>query len=762
MRYGVGVLALMTMAMAAGPAAAGAPVRVRSFLDGADLTAVTRVEPVDGATTAAARRGGEEDGWTPEPRRLAAPGHLPLVTRLPVGELAARVTVWLDPLPELAAAQEQRVRERVPGGFGALYGWVYDRASGRPLEGAVVALEGTGVSVRTGADGGYLLLYPLGPEGPDGLPPADTLTIRAPGHRTLEVHGVLLLDALQRRIEDLTPGRGRRVVDETPEALRPERQGEHQTAPAPDEGRRPPEGPAVPPLPAGLAARLGVRAATLAPVLAPPSTIRVGTSCRGTRCDAVSVMSLESYVAAGLDEEWIASWGQHALRAGAVAYRSYGAWYVAHPLSSRYDICSTTSCQVFAPDVVTATRTAGNATAGFLLERGGAVFRAEFSAENNSWNDPYDGLRCVNSDLSCGDGRAGSPAAGWPCLDDPVCAGHGCFGHGRGMCQWGTSRWAARGKLWRWIADHYYNAGGAGSGQRTAVLASPVRLDGFSPVPATVAPGGTFAIRVDATDLAGLGHDRILVGASLRGAGGGWISDPPHDATVSLVPGSNTVSRQFTVPAGAAPGVYDLAVSLFLDVNEDGAISGDDLVLGFAIHQGAVTVAAAARDVLDDGDFEGGRYGSPGYGSSGTAGPWRWTSSGGIDPITQDAGKARGGSWLAWLNGYGQWETDTVEQTVTLPSGAGSATLVVHVRVVTAETTTRTAYDTLKVQVVDGSGAATTLTTVSNLDASSGYRELALDVTPWLGSTVTVRFLGREDGSLATSFYLDDLALEVR
>ena len=42
----------------------------------------------------------------------------------------------------------------------------------------------------------------------------------------------------------------------------------------------------------------------------------------------------------------------------------------------------------------------------------------------------------------CGDGFAGSPSTGWPCIADLVDGGHGCFGHGRGMCQCGTHAWS--------------------------------------------------------------------------------------------------------------------------------------------------------------------------------------------------------------------------------------------------------------------------------------------------------------------------------
>ncbi|MGD5980656.1 SpoIID/LytB domain-containing protein, partial [Xanthomonas citri pv. citri] len=80
---------------------------------------------------------------------------------------------------------------------------------------------------------------------------------------------------------------------------------------------------------AGQAMRAGqtlAAAQVSATAVSVPSSIRVGTSCSGRSCSGVSVYSLEDYVAKGLDEEWIPSWHAQSLAAGAVAYRTYGAY----------------------------------------------------------------------------------------------------------------------------------------------------------------------------------------------------------------------------------------------------------------------------------------------------------------------------------------------------------------------------------------------------------------------------------------------------
>ena len=117
----------------------------------------------------------------------------------------------------------------------------------------------------------------------------------------------------------------------------------------------------------------------------------------------------------------------------------------------------------------------------------------------------------------------------------------------------------------------------------------------------------------------------------------------------------------------------------------------------------------------------------------------------------------KGGTWKAWLDGYGTAHTDTVSQAVTIPSAA-AATLSLYLYVASAETTTTAAYDKLTVQVVSG-GVTSTLGTFSNLDKGSAYVQRSFNVSSFAGKTVTVRLTGTEDSSLATSFVIDDTAL---
>ncbi|WP_327130701.1 M1 family aminopeptidase [Streptomyces sp. NBC_01343] len=161
-----------------------------------------------------------------------------------------------------------------------------------------------------------------------------------------------------------------------------------------------------------------------------------------------------------------------------------------------------------------------------------------------------------------------------------------------------------------------------------------------------------------------------------------------------------------------------------------------------APHQAPSAAAACTPgQIIANGGFE-----------SGTS-PWTQSQTG---LITSRAGQtAHGGTAFAWLNGVGRTHTDTLSQSVTIPSGCSTATLTFWLHIDTAETTTSTKYDKLTAKI-----GSTTLATYSNLDKNTGYAQKSFDVSAFAGQTVSVAFTGTEDSSLQTSFVLDDLALD--
>jgi subtilase family serine protease len=125
--------------------------------------------------------------------------------------------------------------------------------------------------------------------------------------------------------------------------------------------------------------------------------------------------------------------------------------------------------------------------------------------------------------------------------------------------------------------------------------------------------------------------------------------------------------------------------------------------------------------------------------------------------------RSHSGSWFAWLDGYGTPHTDTVAQTVTLPTGCTNYTLSFWRHVDTSEITS-SAVDTLKVQLLNSSGTVlTTLATFSNLNAASGYQQASYSIAGYAGQKVTLKFTGAETdkGGGTTDFCLDDTAINV-
>ena len=150
--------------------------------------------------------------------------------------------------------------------------------------------------------------------------------------------------------------------------------------------------------------------------------------------------------------------------------------------------------------------------------------------------------------------------------------------------------------------------------------------------------------------------------------------------------------------------------------------------------------------------------GNPGF-ETGSASPWTASSS-----VISDSSNEppRSGSWDAWLDGYGTAHTDTLSQSVTLPSGCSAETFGFWLHIDTAETSTTTAYDKMTVQVLNSSGTVlSTLGTFSNLDAASGFVQHSYSLAAYAGQTVTLKFTGTEGSQLQTSFVLDDTSANV-
>ncbi|MEV7119664.1 M4 family metallopeptidase [Kitasatospora griseola] len=128
-----------------------------------------------------------------------------------------------------------------------------------------------------------------------------------------------------------------------------------------------------------------------------------------------------------------------------------------------------------------------------------------------------------------------------------------------------------------------------------------------------------------------------------------------------------------------------------------------------------------------------------------------WTQSAN-DITNSNQQTPHGGSWYAWMMGYGSTASETLSQgNIAVP--AGTPKLTFWLKVSTQETGT-TPYDTLKVTV---NGA--TVATYSNANASAGYVQKTVNLSAYAGQTVNLQFNGQEDASLATTFLVDDVKI---
>ena len=154
--------------------------------------------------------------------------------------------------------------------------------------------------------------------------------------------------------------------------------------------------------------------------------------------------------------------------------------------------------------------------------------------------------------------------------------------------------------------------------------------------------------------------------------------------------------------------------------------------------------ASCGSQLISNGGFENGATIAP------------WTSSPGSGVVTNTgAVAARTGTWKALLGGQGTDATETLTQQVTIPANC-TATLSYWLRITTSETSHP--WDFFRAEVTHG-GGTTILQTLSDSDASGGYVQRTADLSAYAGQTVTLRFLSDEDGSIVTSFWLDDVSL---
>jgi hypothetical protein len=275
---------------------------------------------------------------------------------------------------------------------------------------------------------------------------------------------------------------------------------------------------------------------------------------------------------------------------------------------------------------------------------------------------------------------------------------------------------------------------GTGSPNKLLFVAqsSPPPTNDFSlsvsPASGSVNPGSSLTTTVGTATTSGAAQSVSLSASGL-----------PGGATASFSPASVTSGGSSTLTIATAtstpPGTYPVTIT-------GTAASGGHTATFSLTVNGTGTCASPGQ-----------KLGNPGFESGATV----WSASAGVIGQWGASGQpTHSGTWNAWLDGYGTTHTDTLSQTVTLPSGCSNYTLSFWLHIDTAETTTTTPYDTLAVTV-----GSSTLATYSNLNKAAGYSQKTFNLSAFAGQTVTLKFTGTEDASLQTSFVIDDTALNV-
>jgi PKD repeat protein len=262
------------------------------------------------------------------------------------------------------------------------------------------------------------------------------------------------------------------------------------------------------------------------------------------------------------------------------------------------------------------------------------------------------------------------------------------------------------------------------------------------------------------------GRGSMIISSVLANVGGGTGGNVPPVANFSFT--TNGLVATFTDSSTDSDGTIasrawtfgDGGTSTATNPSHTYAAAGTySVALKVTDNGGATNTKTTSVTVTGGGGGATQLLGNTGF-ESGVATPWT-LSAGVLNNSTSEP--AHAGSWDAWMDGYGRAHTDTVSQSVAITAGKTSATLQYFLHIDTAETTTTTAFDTLTVGVYSTSGTLLkTLATYSNLNKAAGYTVHSNDVSAYIGQTVVIKFTGKEDTSLQTSFVLDDITLTVQ
>ena len=272
-----------------------------------------------------------------------------------------------------------------------------------------------------------------------------------------------------------------------------------------------------------------------------------------------------------------------------------------------------------------------------------------------------------------------------------------------------------------WAND--FNGGAGGCEVSHAIVRNPSAntVTVTNPGSQTTTSGASVSLQIAATDSAS--------GQTLTFAAGGLPAGLTINASTGLITGTPTTPATSTVTVTVTDATGAAGTTSFSwTVNPASGCTATQLI----VNRGFETGSAAP-----------------------------WTASSGVINSNGAGETGHTGNWYAWLDGDGTATTDTLGQTVSIPSGCASDKFSFWLHIDSADSGS-VAHDKLTVQVIpSGPMAPKTLATFSNLNQAAGYVPHAYNLAAFAGQTVTLKFTGVEDVSLQTSFVIDDAALNV-
>jgi subtilase family serine protease len=254
------------------------------------------------------------------------------------------------------------------------------------------------------------------------------------------------------------------------------------------------------------------------------------------------------------------------------------------------------------------------------------------------------------------------------------------------------------------------------------------------------------------------------------------------DGIAGLVSGSTTTNTVTVTNPGTQTGTVGTAVSLQISATDSASgqtltytasglpaglsISSSGLITGTPTTAGSSSVTVTATDTTgakgtasftwtisssSSCSSSGDVVKNPSFGS----GSADWTASSGVIGEYASSGEPPyTGNYDAWLDGYGEPHTDTLSQSVTLPSGC-SGTLEVWLHIDSDQTSGTNGSFTVSV-------AGSTIATFTNLNAANGYTEHSYSIpSSDAGKSIKLLFTGVENNDNNTSYVVGQVELNL-